>query len=344
MSVNTREFELIFAEHKQSDIETALTITELTKNLPFRDFSPFTKNKKALATDRGQYGKGHSFPTYVKVIQEDHLLGSRGYDMTQLSAVNFPAFVLGSKSVTQPDSGTDPNTYDVELTFQDQSNVDAIPTSFIENYDAQRILIGAYINSFSVAAAKEDHVVLSWEGFCREIASNADTLPALATSQQFFKLLKSTFTFGAGAGSDVSADIEAFNLTVSQNLNIRHNPGNTAGEEDWISAVHIGDQTVSGSLQVYAGETLRNLMLNHTECVLTVVFDSGVTIDTNYNYQVTVSIPNLYLASEAHNDDAQTGILTLNFTDETVIKGASDDFISWTVRTDEEHTSLLATP
>jgi hypothetical protein len=344
MSVNTREFELIFAEHKQSAIGTALTISELTKNLPFRDFAPFTMNKKAMASDRAQYGKGHSFPTYIKEIQKDYLLPARGYDMTQLSAVVFPAFVLGSESVTQPDSAASPTTYDVELTFQDQSNVDAIPTSLIELYDAKRMLGGVFINSFSVAAAKEDHAVLSWEGFCRELATNSDTLPALATSQNFFKLLKSTFTFGAGAGADVSTDVEAFNLTVSQNLNIRHNPGASAGEEDLISAVHIGDQTVSGSLQVYAGTTLRNLMLNHTECILTVVFDSGVIIEDAYTYLVTVSIPNLYLASEAHNDDAQTGILTLNFTDETVIKAASDDFITWTVRTNEDHANLLTTP
>jgi hypothetical protein len=343
MTVHTQSFELAFAEHKQADIETALTITEIVHNLPFRGFVPMTMDKRVVITDAAQY-KGHSKPTFNKVLQQDYPLASRGYDMTQLSAVIFPYFVLGSRAATQPDVTNAPTVYDQKLTFQAETNVNAIPTSMIELYDAQRLLTGVYINSFQLMASKDDHAVLNWEGFAREFAINADTMPALAASQQFFKLLNATFTFGAGAGSDVSANVEDFNITVSQNLNRRHNPGNTAGDEKLLSVVHMGQQRVSGSLAVYADTTLRNLFLNHTECVLTVVLDSGVAIEGGLNYQVTVSIPNFYISDESHADDAQTGILTLNFNDESVMQATGEDFFALTVRTNSAHANLGTTP
>ncbi|MGH9341991.1 MAG: phage tail tube protein, partial [Acidobacteriota bacterium] len=287
--------------------------------------------------------KGHSFTTFWDPVTQRIAIPSRELSMSQLSALHAPAFVLGKLVTTQPDSAGAPSVYKHELTFQDPlTNANCLSTSLIEKMGAeyQKLISGAVINSFSVRGQRTDHVTIAWEGFGRKQATDATALPALSSGQSFFKIVKAVFTFGSGAGSDISAEVLSFDLKVTQDAQPWYLPGNASGDEKLLSKVLIGKQAISGSLTAYIASARRDLFLNNTECMLKVVL-TGANISGSYDHSVTIEIPNLKIDSESIQEENQTAAYTFTFTEQSVLKVGSEEYFKWTVQTNISGTEIL---
>lgn len=345
--LHTREFQYAFALNKQSDIRNAIALSKLTRNLPCRTFAPMTKENPDVVNDRSWYGKGHSHPTFWDPLTQRFLLSNREYSMTQLSALWAPGFVLGNLSTSQNDSGVG-TVYNHRFTFLDPSSQkETLYTGLIEKAgdEYQEFYSGVVVNSFSLTGNRNDHVVIGYEGFARKKEVNATAMPALALNQTFFKILKSTFTFGASGSpsniADISVDVLSFALTVSQNATPFYLPGAATGEEKLLSKVLIGDQTVSGNLVVFLDPAKRNFFHDDDEVELAIVLTGDAIGSTGLNYEVTIRIPHFKIATESFAEEGQTTAYTMTFDENSVLKAANDDFVSLEVQTDEDGNDLL---
>ncbi len=348
MSVQrAREFQFAFSLNKQSAIGTGVTAASINKALPQRGFTPSSQEFPDQVSDRGWYGKGHSFATFRDPIDKRIVIPSREYSMTQLSALFAPAFVLGSLSSSQPNTATAPTVYDHSLTFQSPAtNPNCLFTSFIEKMggEYQNLISGAVINMFSVKADRKDHVVMGWEGFARKMASNATSMPSLASSQSFFKLLKADIRFGASGGTyatNVSSEVLNLDFKVTQNAKGWWLPGATSGEENLLSKVLIGDQAASGSLTCFIDSTRRNLFLNDTECEIKVTFVGDQIGSTGYYNTVTMTLPRVKASAEGFSEVEGQTAYTFTFSEDTVLKGTSDAYLTWAVRCAVDASELL---
>lgn len=345
--LHSREYDYAFTLNKQSDIRNRIAPGNLTRKLPCRTFSPFTKETPDAVSDRGWYGKGHSHPTFWDPITRRYVMANREFSMTQLSALFAPAFVLGGLSTSQNDSGTG-TVYNHRFTFQDPStNKECLYTTIIEKAgdEYQNLYSGVAINSFSLTGNRNDHVVLGYEGFARDKRLDSTTMPALAIGQSFFKILKSTFTFGASGSpsniTNISADVLSFGLTVSQNAQPFWMPGNASGEENLITKALIGDQTVSGSLVCFLDSARRNLFHDDDECELTIVLTGDQIGSTGLNFEVKITILHFKISSESFGEEGQTTAYTMTFDENSVLKANNDDFVSFEVQTNEDANQLL---
>ena len=345
--VNAREFELAFSLNKQSALITGVTASQVNKALPQRGFAPSMQEFPAQVSDRNWYGKGHSFPTFRDIIYKRLVVPAREFSMSQLSALYAPAFVLGNLSTSQPNSASAPTVYDHTLTFQDPgTNPNCLFTSMIEKAGAeyQNLISGLVINSFTVRGERNDHVVLGWEGFARTMTSDATTLPALAASQSFFKLLKCDVRFGSSGGSyatNVSGEVLSLNLNVTQNAKGFWLPGAASGSEELLSKVLIGDQAVSGSLTMFLDATRRSLFTGDTECELKITMWGSEIGATGYRHMVTITLPRVKGSAEGFSEVDGTTAYTFTFDENSVLKGSSDEFIQWTVRSNIDASELL---
>jgi hypothetical protein len=336
-----------FSLNKQSAIGTGITASQINKMLPQRGFTPSTQEFPDQVSDRSWYGKGHSFATFKDNIDQRLVIPSREYSMTQLSALFAAANVLGSLASSQPNSASAPSVYDHSFTFQSpSSNPNCINTSFIEKMggEYQNLISGAVINSYSVKAERNDHVVLAWEGFARKMASNATSMPSLAASQSFFKLLKADIRFAASGGSyatRISTDVLSMSFNITQNAKGWWLPGAASGEENLLSKALIGDQAASGSLVCFIDSARRNLFLNDTECELRVTFVGDQIGSTGYYNQVQLTFPHVKISAEAFSEiDMQTAY-TFTLSEDTILKGVSDPYLTWAVRCAVDTSELL---
>jgi hypothetical protein len=346
MTVNVRTFQWAFSLNKQGSLLTPIASGNIDQMLPQRGFAPFMQQNPNVVTDRQWYGKGRTFPTFRDTVTKELVIPSREFSMTQLSALFAPAFVLGSLTSSQPDAGH-PTVWRHSMQFQDPTTSPSVLfTSMIEKAGSeyQKKISGAYISSFAVKAARTDHVVISWQGGARKAATDATSMPSLATAQSYFKLIKAFFSFGAvSAQTTQSANVLEFNLTANQNPQQFWLPGAASGDESILSKVLIGDQTLSGDITFFLTSALRDFFLNQTECALTLVFDGDQIGTTGYNYQVTATIPHLKISSEAFADVETTTSYKMTFDEGSVLKNASDPFFTWMVQTDVADTALLVT-
>jgi len=342
--VHSREFNYAFPLNKQTNIGTAVTAAKITHALPCRTFSPFSKDTPDSVSDRTWYGKGHSHPTFWDPITKRFVISNREFSMTQLSALWAPSFVFGGKVSSNPDSAQ-ASVFQHLLTFQGvDANVETLYTSMIERAGAeyQDVYSGVVINSFGLVGNRNDHVVLSYEGFARNKATNVAAMPALAASQSFFKILKGTFNFGAsGAPANVSASVLSFSLNVSQNASPFWLPGSPSGQEDLIAKVLIGDQTVSGNLVVFLDSDIRDLFLNNTECEVEIILTGDEIGATGHFHTVTISIPHFKISAESFGEEGSTTAYTLTFDENSVLKSASDPFIEYSLKSDIVSTEIL---
>jgi len=92
---------------------------------------------------------------------------------------------------------------------------------------------------------------------------------------------------------------------------------------------------------VFLDATRRNLFLNETECVLQIVFLGGEIGSTGLYHTVTADIPNLKIATEAIGEEEEQATYQMNFTEDTVLKAAGEEYFKWTVRTDTNASALL---
>ena len=347
--LHSREFEYAFGLNKQSDIRSRIAVAKLNRKLPCRTFAPVTLENPDSVSDRNWYGKGHSHPTFWDPLTKRFVLANREYSMTQLSALYAPAFVLGGLSTTQNDSGTG-TVFNHRFTFQDPSTVkECLYTTLIERAGAeyQELYSGVVINSFSLTGNRNDHVVIGHEGFARAKALDSTTMPNLAINQSFFKILKSAFTFGASGSpsniTTISSAVLSFNMTVSQNAQAFYLPGAASGEEDLVSKILVGDQTVSGNLVVFLDAAHRNFFHENDEVEIRIVLTGDAIGSTGLNYEVTIRIQHFKISSESFGEEGQTTAYTMTFDENSVLKSVSDDFFSFEVQTDENATDLLVT-
>jgi hypothetical protein len=348
MSVlRAKDFTFAFSLNKQSAIGTGITPAQINKALPQRTFAPTTAEFPDQVSDKAWYGKGHSFPTFKDNIDQRIVVGSREYSMTQLSALFAPAFVLGSLVSTQPSSGPAPTIFDHSFTFQNPStNPNCLFTSFLEKMggEYQNLVSGAVINSMTVKAERNDHVVLGWEGFARKIATNATVLPAIATGQSFFKLLKADIRFGASGGSyatNISTEVLSLNFMMTQNAKGWWLPGAASGEEALLSKALIGDQSASGSLVLFIDNARRNLFINDTEVEIKIRFMGDQIGTSGLFHEVELTLPHVKASAEGFSEIDSTTAYTFTFSDATILKGATDPYLVWKVRTNVNTAELL---
>lgn len=347
MSVQrAREFQFAFSLNKQSAIGTGITAANINKSLPIRGYPASMMEFPDKVSDKDTYGKGHNFPTYVDVIDKRLVIPSREFDMTQHSALFAAAFVMGSLSSSQPNSATAPTVYDHSFTFQSPAtNPNCLFTSFIEKQGSeyQNRIDGAVINSYTLKADRKQHVMLGWEGFARTQSSNATSMPSLVGSQSFFKLLNADIRFAASGGSyatAVSAEVLSFDLKVTQNAKPWWLPGAPSGQEALLSKALIGDQLASGSLVCFIDAARRNLFLNQTECELRFTMVGDLIAGGYYN-QVQITFPHVKIASEAFSVIDDQIAYTFTFSEETILKGTSDPYMTFAVRAAVDTSELL---
>jgi len=347
MSVlRAREMQFAFSLNKQSALSTGIAAAQINKMLPQRGFTPSTQEFPDQVSDRNWYGKGHSFATFKDNIDKRLVIPAREYSMTQHSALFAGAFVLGSLVSSQPNSAVAPTAYDHVFTFQSPTtNPNCIPTSFIEKMGSeyQNLISGAIINSFNIKAERNDHVVLGWEGFARKMASDATSMPSLLASQSFFKLLNADIRFGASGGTyatNISTDVLSMNVNITQSAKGWWLPGAPSNEENLLSKALIGDQAASGSIVLFIDNARRNLFLNDTECELRITF-VGDQIAGVYRNQVQLTFPRVKFSAEAFSEiDMQTAY-TLTLSEDTILKGTSDPYLTWAVRAAVNTSELL---
>lgn len=348
MSVlRAREFQFAFSLNKQSAIGTAITTAQINKALPQRGFGPSNLERPDQVSDKAWYGKGHSFATFLDPIDQRLIIPSREYSMTQLSALFGGAFVMGSLASTQPSSGGSPTVFDHLFTFQAPgTNPNCLFTSFLEKMGSeyQNVISGAVINSFSVSAKRQDHVVLAWEGFARTMTANATAMPALSSSQSFFKLLNCDIRFGASGASyatNVSTEVLSLDFKIMQNAKGWWLPGATSGQENLLSKALIGDQSASGSMVCFIDAGRRNLFLNNTECELKIRFMGDPIGSTGYFNEVELTIPHVKIYAEGFSEIDNTTAYTFTFSENSILKSVVDPYISWKVRAAVNTTELL---
>jgi hypothetical protein len=339
------DLEVAFSLNKQSAIGTAIAAASIDRVLPYTGFAPVVGEHPDSNSDKDYYGKGHSFATRWNPITKRFVIGSREFDLSNLSALFAPAFVMGDLTTTNPSTAA-PTVYDHKFVFQDPStNEECLYTSLIEKLAGveQNLISGAVIEQFTLTGSLKDHVKIGWQGFARQMVANAAAMPALSAESSFFTTLGGTFTFGAtGAAIDISTKLTQWNMTFNQNPSPWFLPGNPAGQKDLLTKAKVGKQSVSGQIVVLFESTAqRTLFRNNTECTLSIVLLGSQIGTTGLYYTITLTIPHLKIPSESFAEEQEQATLTIPFTEQSVLKATGDDYVSMTVRCDEDDTKLL---
>ena len=335
-TVHTREFEWIFSLNKQTDFLTAIVDGNLNKQRSIRTFAPAREDRPALVSDRQWFGKGHPFATFHDVIQKWYAIDAQERSASNLEALYAAFFVMGKLVTTQPDSVSEPNEYLHTITWQDLStNKEALYTTLVEKMGTEFVkrLDGCWLNSFTLTGNRDDHVVLSLEGGGRKYQDDVITSPGITTAV-FFKTLYGTVSFGlADSPVAISAEVLSWNLTVNQNIQPMWLMGNASGEEQLLSEVLIGDQTVSGSFVIKVNTTHRDRFLNDQTVELVIVAKAPETIDTN-QHSMTITLHNLKISEEAWSEEGTTVAYTLNFSEDSVLKTSVDEHLTIAILSD----------
>lgn len=341
MTVNTREYQYIFSLNTQADIETAITLTSLDKQRSLRTFAPIVQEQPAVITDRNWFGKGDSHPSFRDVLQKQFVINAQERSATNLEALYAAAFVMGEDAASQPDTAN-PNEWEHIITWQDpRANKLVRFTSVGEEMGTEykKLLSGAWLSSFTMTGNREDHVTLSFEGGGRKYATSTFVIPGL-TAASFFKTLFGTVNLGLAAAPSISAQVLSWNLTVSQNPQPLWLMGNPAGEEDLITEVLVGDQTVSGEVVVKVSSAFRDHFLNDDLLEVIITCFSPDVIDVN-KHKMEIKIPNVRVSGEAFSEEGQTVAYTLTFDEESVLKGSAVEQLVITFLTDIDNLALL---
>jgi hypothetical protein len=285
----------------------------LLKKLPFKDFTPASYQKKVMS-DRDQYGKGHGFATRVDELSSQIKFG-RTFDATAESLAWALSLVMGSVSTTGPASLIYTHTLGwVDSTVQKE----CLYTSIIEKAGAEfeKLLSGVFIESVQITGEGKNNLQLAVTASARKQTDTTQVMPTLTLSPTF-RTTFATFTFGAtGAQTSQGESVTKWNLSLAQNPDVRWAPGQTSGDEKFLRYALIGNQAVSGSISFFLSNTLRELFLTHAKCGLTI---TNLAVG-NPLHQMIIEIPAFYGASEAIAVSGQTTELTLNFTEDTVVK------------------------
>jgi len=323
MTVHAREYEQIFSLNKQADIKTPVAVGQVNKQRSLRGFSPSTEQRPAIVSDRAWYGKGHSHPTFYDVVQRFYAIDAQERSATNLETLYAAAYVMGSVVTTQPDSAGAPDEYLYTITWQDLSvNKEVLYTTMYEKMGAEwtKRLSGVYLNSFTLTGARDDHVVLSFDGAARKREDAVITSPGIS-SAVFFKTL---------CGQVKNQNPDQLWLIETD-----------CADSNYLSEVLIGDQTVTGSItiKVDAAEAVRFQDEVVSELWL-IAYAPGSTINTNL-HSMTIKIPNLVIAEESFGEEGQTVSYTLTFSEESVLKSGSDEHLQIEILTTDFTSELL---
>lgn len=339
------DLNMAFSLFKQSAIGTPVDTGDINRMLPYRTFAPSVQEFPDAISDKDWYGKGHSFATFWDPITKQVMMASREFSLSNLSALFAPAMVMGNVATTNPNTGQ-MSVYAHKFTFQDPTvSEECIYTTMIEKMGGvyQRIISGAVIEQFTFNGIRTDHVTVAWQGFARKMAADATSMPAMI-AQSFFKTIKGTFKFGDSgqALTNVSTKVVSWNLTVTQNPSKWWMPGSAAGEEDLLQKAKIGKQGASGQIVILLEDsTQKDLFEAKTECALEITLQGDQIGSTGMYYQVLIEIPHLKIPSETFAEEQDQVTYTIPFTEESILKDASDDYLAITVQTDEDDAELL---
>ena len=337
--IATKTFRYAFGLNKQTAVGTPIAAAKLAYRLPFEGFSAADLNTDAMSSDRNQYGKGHDFATRHERINERIVIPQRTYDLTPLSAVWAPSFVLGGLT-NEAHIGWQAHIF----TFQDKyTQQECLYTSMVEDAGAYKELItGLVVNQFTLDFSMNQHVMISWDGQAFSRATSAIAIPALSTQECFFKARVATFSFGASPSSDVGASVVGGQLTFSQNPQVVYAGGASEANAKKPSYFLIGRQGLTGNLRVLMNSTFRNLFVDETECELIITLDGLTEIDaTGQNYLVVITVPHFKIATAAMSEGGEWTEMTLAFTEETVLKDSVDDLVTYEVDSDLSNADIL---
>lgn len=341
------DLQMAFSLNKQSSIGVAVADAKVDRMLPYRTFAPSTQDFPNMISDKDWFGKGHSFASFWDPITKQVTIPNREFSLSNLSALFAPAFVMGKLVTTQPGSAGG-SVFDHKFTFQDPiTNPETLYTSFIEKMGSvyQRKIRGAVIEQFTLNGVRTDHVTVAWQGYGQIMATSAAAMPTLSVNNTFFKTIKGAFTFNQSGEADVvvSTRVLAWNLTVTQNPSKFWLPGNNPGEELFLTKNKVGKQGASGSMTfLFEDATEKTLFEANTECELRIELAGDEIGVTGEYYGVTIRIPHFKIPSESFGQEQDQVSYTMPFTDQTILKpNAVDDYISISVRTDEDATKLL---
>lgn len=330
-TVNTREYQFAFSLNKQADIGSVLNVGAINKLRPIRTFAPIVEEHPAVVSDQAWFGKGHSHPTFRDRIQRQYVMNAQERSATALEALYAAAFVMGNVVTIQPDSGGSPNEYQHTITWQDQAvNKEVLYTSVAEamGTEFKKLLVGAWVDEFTMTGNRDDHVTISWTGGGRQYKDTTFTFPTISSSA-FYKTLYGLVSFGlADSPLDISAEVLSWTITVSQNPQLMWLMGNTAGAEDLLTEVLSGDQTVTGNFVVKVNALHRDRFLDQDTVELHLILKSPTVIDNN-QHQLTIKLHNLKIASEDWGEEGQTVAYTLNFDQESVLKAEPDEHLTF---------------
>ncbi len=327
VGVNPRHYQFVFSLNRQADIETPVADTALKYQRDIRSFAPIVQNRPAVISDRQNYGKGHSHPTFHDVIQKSYVLNAQDRSATNLEALYGLYYVMGNLVSTVPDS-TSPNEWKHVLTWADLTNREVLYTTVLEIMGAEytKMLAGVYLNSVTFTGNRADHVTMSFEGGGRKYVDSTVDAPGISTAV-FFKTLYGLVKFGeAGSEADISAKVFSWTLTISQNATPVWRMGNASGEEQDITKVMIGDQVVSGNIVIEVDKDHRDLFLSHETVGLELICRSPDVIDTK-QHELKFILPAMHISSEAFGEEEQSVTYTLTFDEDTVLKSTGKEHI-----------------
>lgn len=341
-TVHTREYQQIFSLYKQATIYDQVPLDKLNKQRSLRTFAP-VRQQDVNITDRAWFGKGHSHPTFVDRIQRLYVLDAQERSATSLELLYAAAFVMGAVTTTVQDSTT-PTKYKHVVTWQDlAANKEVHYTTIgeIMGEEFSKILIGAWLNSFTLTGNRDDHVILSYEGGGMKYEDAELTSPGI-TAAAFYKTLFGKVSFGkSGELADISAEVLSWNMTVSQNATPLYLMGSSVGYEDLVSEVLIGDQTASAQVVIKVNAQHREKFLQSDEVGLKLILGSPTTIGTTVRHECTIELPRMKVAEEAFGEEGQTVSYTMTFSEDTVMKPSSGEVLTLTFISDIGSTELL---
>jgi len=338
------DLQMAFSLNKQSAIGTAVDVSDVDRMLPYRTFAPATQDFPDALSDKDWYGKGNSFASFWDPITKRVTLASREYSLSHLSALFAPAMVMGALETTNPNSAQG-TVFAHKFTFQDpKTSPEPIYTTVIEKMGGiyQRAISGVVVEQFTFNGVRTDHVTVAWQGWGRKMETDATSLPALS-AQSFFKTILGTFKFSAApATTNISTKIISWNLTLNQNATPWYMPGSAPGEESLVTRGLIGKQGASGQIVVLLGDAVQKALFEaNTECALQIVLRGDQIGTTGMYYQVTIEIPHLKIPTEAFGEEQDQVTYTIPFTEQSILYGGVDDYVSVTVQTDEDDSALL---
>jgi hypothetical protein len=339
--VNARDYQVAFSLNKQSNIRTAVAGASVKYTRSIRGFAPSAMEPTNI-TDRLWFGKGHPFPTFVDRVSKLYRINAQERSATSLELLWALAYCLGGVVSTDMTGYFRHVITFVSTTTQKEPSY----TSLIEKMGAeyQQMVSGVWINSVTLNGNRADHVVMSYEGGGRKSAADVTSMPETSAAS-FFKTLYGTVAFGnQGAAADISAEVLSYQISVNQNCEPLFLMGNTTGEEDLISKVLIGNQSISGNVVIMINAAHRNRFINQTECTLQLVLKSPDYCNSPTNtvqHTCTIDIPNVMIANEAYGTEGNTVAYTLNFGEDGILKAGAAAPITFTMLSDIDDTELL---